>query len=66
MLALDQGGLALPAHKLLRILEQQFADAGGGRWLYMLFPGGPLRQGMRLAGLPEPDDVEDPSFGSVR
>jgi len=51
---------------LLRILEQQFADAGGGRWLYMLFPGGPLRQGMRLAGLPEPDDVEDPSFGSVR
>ena len=66
VLALDQGGLALPAHKLLRILEQQFADAGGGRWLYMLFPGGPLRQGMRLAGLPEPDDVEDPSFGSVR
>jgi tRNA 2-thiouridine synthesizing protein E len=65
-LALDQGGLALPAHKILRILEQQFAVEGGGRWLYELFPGGPLRQGMRLAGLPEPDDVEEPSFGSVR
>lgn len=65
-LALEQGGLALPAHKFLRIIEQQFAAEGGGRWLYELFPGGPLRQGMRLANLPEPDDVEEPSFGTVR
>jgi tRNA 2-thiouridine synthesizing protein E len=31
----------------------------------MLFPGGPLAQGCRLAGLEPPAGAFDPSYGSV-
>lgn len=63
--AIHHGGLELDAHRLLRVLEDRFAEKGGGRWLFTLFPGGPIRQGMRLAGLPPLPHAEDPSFGTV-
>lgn len=63
---IEQGGSRENAHKLLRILEDRFAAEGGGRWLYSLFPGGPIRQGAKIAGLPEAPHVVDTSFGTSR
>lgn len=63
--ALTREGLKLDAPRMLRVLEERFQAEGGGRWLYELFPGGPVRQGMRLAGLPPLPGAEDPSYGSV-
>jgi tRNA 2-thiouridine synthesizing protein E len=62
---IEHGGSREDAHQILRTLEGRFAQEGGGRWLYTLFPGGPVRQGMKLAGLPEAAHAADPSFGSV-
>jgi tRNA 2-thiouridine synthesizing protein E len=50
---------------MTRELEQDFAEAGGRRFLYTLFPGGPLAQGCKLAGLPLPQGTLNRSFGSV-
>lgn len=49
---------------LLRELERRFSD-GGGRHLFQLFPGGPVTQGSRIAGLPLPAYSSDPHFGST-
>lgn len=53
------------ARKLTRALEEDFAEAGGRRYLYQLFPRGPLAQACRLAGLPLPEGTLSASFGSV-
>lgn len=53
------------ARDLTRRLEKEFADAGGKRRLYELFPRGPLMQGCRIAGLPLPHGTTSSSFGSV-
>ncbi len=53
------------ARQMTRQLERDFAAAGGRRFLYGLFPGGPLAQGCRLAGLPLPQGTLNRSFGSV-
>jgi len=53
------------ARRVTQALEADFAEAGGRRHLYALFPGGPLAQGCRLAGLPLPHGTLSPSFGSV-
>lgn len=37
-------------------LERRFEQRGGLRYLYSLFPKGPVAQGCRLAGLPSPSD----------
>ena len=58
-------GRSIPARKLLKAMEERFADKGGRRYLYNLFPGGPVTQGSRIAGLPAPVYATDPSFGSV-
>lgn len=63
---IDQGGSREDARRILLALEARFAADGGGQWLYTLFPGGPVRVGMKLAGLPEAPHDENPSFGSVR
>ncbi|MHB1075808.1 TusE/DsrC/DsvC family sulfur relay protein [Thiobacillus sp.] len=63
---INQGGSREDAQKILLALEHHFADKGGNRWLYTLFPGGPVHQGMKIAGLPEAPHAVDPSFGSVR
>ena len=46
-------------------LEEHFHHKGGIRYLYTLFPGGPIAQGCRLAGLEAPPNAEVPGFGSV-
>ncbi len=46
-------------------LEELFHDKGGLKYLYQLFPGGPVAQGCRLAGLKAPAGATDRGFGSV-
>jgi len=58
-------GQAPNARTLLKAMEQAYIDQGGRRYLYELFPRGPVTQGCRLAGLPTPNGNLDPSFGSV-
>jgi TusE/DsrC/DsvC family sulfur relay protein len=54
------------ARKLTEILDEQFAAEGGRKYLYRLFPNGPVSQASRIAGLPLPPDSADISFGSVQ
>lgn len=52
------------ARQMTHKLEREYADLGGRRYLYELFPHGPLAQGCRLAGLPLPHGTLSASFGS--
>jgi tRNA 2-thiouridine synthesizing protein E len=56
-------GTAANAREVMHMLEQDFTDEGGRRYLYELFPKGPVSQGSRLAGVPVPPYASDPSFG---
>lgn len=62
---LDREEPAMNARKALTLMEKEFARQGGGKYLYRLFPGGPVRQGSKIAGLPQLDYTADKSFGSV-
>ena len=53
------------ARSLLRFLEDAYIEQGGRKYLYRLFPRGPVTQGCHLAGLPTPAGNADLSFGSV-
>ena len=53
-------------HTLVRELDMAFSAAAGTRYLYRLFPRGPLAQGARISGLPVPANVMDESFGYVQ
>jgi len=46
-------------------LDEKFHHAGGIKHLYQLFPGGPVGQGCRIAGLKVPAGAIDKGFGSV-
>lgn len=46
-------------------LEEEFQVDGGIKHLYQLFPGGPIAQGCRLAGLEAPAYATDTNFGTV-
>jgi tRNA 2-thiouridine synthesizing protein E len=46
-------------------LDEKFHRQGGIRRLYALFPGGPVAQGCRVAGLKAPAGATDKGFGSV-
>lgn len=46
-------------------LEEHFHSKGGVKYLYTLFPGGPIAQSCRLAGLKAPGGATVPGFGSV-
>lgn len=46
-------------------LDEHFHLQGGLKYLYTLFPGGPIAQSCRLAGLKAPFMASDSSFGSV-
>lgn len=58
----DNGRAANP-REIMRMLEQDFVAEGGRRFLYELFPKGPISQGSRIAGVPVPPHSSDPSFG---
>lgn len=46
-------------------LEERFYRRGGVKYLYGLFPGGPVAQGCRVAGFTPPSGSVDQGFGSV-
>jgi tRNA 2-thiouridine synthesizing protein E len=46
-------------------LDEKFHYKGGLKYLYNLFPGGPIAQGCRVAGLRPPAGAIDKGFGSV-
>lgn len=46
-------------------LDEKFHRQGGIKRLYQLFPGGPVAQGCRIAGLKVPAGALDKGFGSV-
>jgi TusE/DsrC/DsvC family sulfur relay protein len=56
----------LPRIRLLRdALEARFDERGGMKYLFGIFPGGPIAQGCVFAGLKPPHGARDLSFGSV-
>ncbi|HUO53465.1 MAG TPA: TusE/DsrC/DsvC family sulfur relay protein, partial [Rhodoblastus sp.] len=59
-------GHSLTGTRLLKALEEPFVPRGGLKHLYELFPGGPVSQGSRIAGVPAPPYSRDLSFGSVQ
>lgn len=56
---------AIVLRALKDALEEKFHHQGGMKFLYTLFPGGPVAQGCRLAGLKAPAGAVDAGFGSV-
>lgn len=54
----------IEVHRLMRALQQEFRHLGGRRYLYQLFPGGPITEGTPIAGLAPPPGATDASFGS--
>ena len=57
-------GRAENARQVIKQLEKDFEEEGGRRFLYQMFPQGPVSQGCRLAGVPAPPYATDASFGS--
>jgi tRNA 2-thiouridine synthesizing protein E len=60
----DHGG-TVSARMLMQSLEEEFAGMGGHRFLFTLFPQGPIAQASRYAGLPLPPGTRDLSFGTT-
>ena len=60
-----KNGRGYNARTLLNVMEFEFGKWSGKRYLYELFPRGPVSQGCRYAGLPLPPECNDLSFGSV-
>jgi tRNA 2-thiouridine synthesizing protein E len=58
-------GVTIRMRELHDALEEAFHARGGLRYLYTIFPGGPIAQGCRLAGLRAPAGATDQSYGSV-
>lgn len=56
---------AVNLRELHDALDERFHRRGGIRRLYQLFPGGPVAQGCRMAGLKAPAGAADKGFGSV-
>ncbi|TCK17371.1 tRNA 2-thiouridine synthesizing protein E [Thiogranum longum] len=57
--------MRISVRELCDALDEHFHDKGGIKYLYGLFPGGPVAQGCRLAGLEVPAGAIDRGFGSV-
>lgn len=59
-------GPTINTRELHDALEERFHCNGGMKYLYKLFPGGPVTQGCRIAGLEPPAGSIDTGFGSVQ
>jgi tRNA 2-thiouridine synthesizing protein E len=60
----DHGG-NISARLLMHSVEEEFAGLGGSKYLYTLFPLGPIAQATRYGGLPLPPGTRDLSFGTT-
>lgn len=58
----EMGGIDY-ARDLSAMLDQRYKKQGGLRYLFTLFPGGPITLGCKIAGIPVPKDSSDASFG---
>jgi tRNA 2-thiouridine synthesizing protein E len=47
-------------------LDENFHRQGGIKYLYGVFPGGPVAQGYLIAGIEPPANATNKSFGSVQ
>lgn len=56
---------AMKSRELHDALDETFHAEGGIKYLYTLFPKGPLAQGCLLAGLQAPAGTQDQGFGSA-
>ena len=63
--ARHDSGPSINSRELHDALEEKFHARGGMKYLFKLFPGGPVTQGCRLAGLEAPAGA-DKGFGSVQ
>jgi len=61
----DDVGTIEYARDLSALLNQRYESKGGLKYLYTLFPKGPVSQGCKIAGIPVPKDSHNPSFGNV-
>lgn len=52
------------ARQLMKVMDQEFTDKGGKKYLYRLFPEGPLSQIHELADLPDLEHQTDKGFGT--
>ena len=59
-------GQSINSRELHDALEERFHARGGMKYLYSLFPGGPVTQGCMLAGIDPPPGCSDAGFGSVQ
>jgi len=61
----DEFGGIEYSRDLSALLDQKYHSQGGLKYLFTLFPKGPVSQGCRIAGIPLPKDSKNLSFGSV-
>ena len=59
-------GIARSARALMDTIDARFGTEGGRRFLYRLFPKGPIHQGCTIAGVPVPAMCHDQSFGTTQ
>jgi len=59
-------GEAEKGRDLEEMLDEVFAGHGGRKYLWQLFPSGPVTQGTRIAGLHVPPHSGEKGFGTVR
>lgn len=57
-------GPARHAREYSEVLNERFAAEGGSRFLYQLFPGGPVNQACAIGGVTTPGDVTNNAFGT--